>query len=427
MNIRMRELRGIRAVAGEPSADDIALIAGEEYAGAPVSPGDVHVRDVLLCHNQHDYTFERFPKAYLDRFAETIPGKSVLPGHDTGELPIGRWFRGRLQQRVEHEFPLAPSFEPGQAKVTWLKAGFYFPDDAGTELFRKNLDTGVYRWVSIGFRYDDLVCDVCSKSYLGGDCPHIIGRPAGADDDRVVMATYGGDPKKAQALEGSLVFFGAQQRARVTRAIESGHVDPKTLSMTAWGEDLVAQKSFEALAREGAYQSNYSPVYAGGEAESIDPADDPSFGGIDETAAFAAEEGGESPMTEHEKAALEAAQKMASDAQAALNALTLEADALRVDLMEQSPVVAAGEQALADLRAEILDNDLRATGTENPELAEIVELHINRANYARLRELAAVKAAAVVNAIPAGVSGDVSLTEEPAAPSAPKQREYQLV
>ncbi len=255
-NIRVRELAGIRAVGREPTAEDLEILAGETFAGGAVSPGEVNIREVFLCHNQHDYTLERFPKAYLDRFAETIPGKSVLPGHDAGELPIGRWFRGRLQQRVEKEFPVAPKFEPAEAKVTWLRTGFYFVNDPATELFRKNIDTGVYKWVSIGFRFDDLICDVCNKSYLGGECPHIIGRPAEPGSEQIVMATYGGDPKRVEALEGSLVFLGAQQQARITRATRG--IDPEALAATPFGEDRVALKHYEALAREGMVRRAWS-------------------------------------------------------------------------------------------------------------------------------------------------------------------------
>lgn len=514
MNVRMRELLGMnsgtRVMICEPNPEDLALIAGEEFAGSPVSPDDVHVRDVLLCHNQHDYTLERFPKAYLDRFAETIPGKSVLPGHDTGELPIGRWFRGKLQQRVEREFPLAPSFEPGQAKVTWLRAGFYFPEDVGTELFRKNLDTGVYRWVSIGFRYDDLICDACGKSYLGSDCPHIIGRAADKDDDRIVMATYGGDPKKAQALEGSLVFLGAQQRARVTRAIRDGSVDPKTLSMTPYGEDSVARKSLEALARENGHAphvwsghneyvniehlpegpqvtpvmsfppgataaditlamqsaaeaigiggtrtitatSNFSPDFSGGKAESIDAAEEPSFGGVDETAAIAAMEGGENTMTDQEKAAVETAENEKSpDMAAAMRAMNERmegmerrmssmdqamhvgqdalqaaetraetaqesAGALKEQLEARSPLADAGEKALNALRVQILADEFRLDGAENPLHVRAVDLMVQARDYDALVDTAKMLRAKVCERFPTELSG---ISGEPGEPGA---------
>src|SRR5574343_773788 len=259
--IRVRELSGVRAATTEASAEDLALISGPEFAGQNVTAADVHVRQMLLAHNQHDRTGERFPKAYLERFAETAPGKSALSGHDSGSLPLGRFFRADLQTRVEADFPVLVrqaaegrdrwrqfEFTPERVRVTWLKAGFYFPADAEGEALRGRIDLGVYRDVSIGFRYDDLICDVCSKSYFGGDCPHVIGWRA-EDNTTLVTGTYGGDPNKAEMLEGSVVWLGAQQQARLVKAIQGGSVDPKALAATPFGEDLVTLKQDEALDR----------------------------------------------------------------------------------------------------------------------------------------------------------------------------------
>ena len=161
-NVRVRELE-IRAVSAEPTPDDLAIISGPDFAGRQVDATEVLVRRMRLCHNQHDRTGERFPKAYLERFSETAPGRSVLMGHDTGSAPVGMFFRGDVRSRREMEFEcIAGGIESGwrrfrwerrDLRVAWLETDFYAP--AGTEMAR-NIDLGVWKWVSIGFRYDDL-------------------------------------------------------------------------------------------------------------------------------------------------------------------------------------------------------------------------------------------------------------------------------
>ena len=228
---------------------------------------------MLLCHDQYDRTLERFPLAYLDQFAKTIPGKSVLPCHNqggywsSGDLPLGRFFKADIEKVVESEFPMLmrtglakalapiPGFENKRKTVNYLAPSFYFANDDSTEGLRKNIDLGVYKHVSIGFSYDDLICDICGKSYLywssdgSAGCPHYRGDVL--DDGRLVTLTFGGDASQAEALEGSIVYLGAQPGARLVKAIESGeNIDPERLAYTPYGPDLVVLKEAERAAQK---------------------------------------------------------------------------------------------------------------------------------------------------------------------------------
>ena len=170
----------------DPDDDEMSILGSADYA--PGVPADsLRVRQMLLAHDQYDRTGERFPVEYLQRFAETLPGKSVLTGHDKRSAPIGRFFAADVESRREKSFPVlhngkdigevdekaAPAgFVERSRTVKWLSGKFYYPssdtrtDDAFT--------TGIWKWVSIGFRFDDITCDVCRKSYLKSDCPHYI-------------------------------------------------------------------------------------------------------------------------------------------------------------------------------------------------------------------------------------------------------------
>lgn len=270
----MREFEiGAGMKAAEVSPDILAAV--NAHALEPMDSGDLMVRRMDLAHDQYDRTLERFPKSYLQRFAETLPGKSVLAAHDTRQLPVGKWFDAKVTSRTQDQ-PIfvqpgsgkaftepVPGFEIQRQRVQLLDAGFYYPT---TDARGQELDTwikaGIYNSGSIGFRFADLNCDVCKTSYWNSNCPHIIGYPLdwswdnrGATGD-LVTGTYSGTPeqiqREAEALEGSLVYLGAQPNARIRKhlMVAAKQVDVRALAMTAFGEiDPVAHKEAEALAR----------------------------------------------------------------------------------------------------------------------------------------------------------------------------------
>ena len=107
MEIRSKEF-AVRAEAADPTEDDLALINGR-YALAPLAADQVYVRRLALCNDQYDRTGERFPRFYLERFAETLPGKPLLAHHDHHQFPLGRFFRAEV---VEVQSPGSPVQSP---------------------------------------------------------------------------------------------------------------------------------------------------------------------------------------------------------------------------------------------------------------------------------------------------------------------------
>lgn len=475
-NIRVREVGEVRAVTREVTEDDLALLRDPDFAGAGVTAEDVHVRAMLLCHDQYDRTWERFRRAHLDRFAQTVVGKSMLPNHDTGgfcgggSLALGRFFRAGVAQRTE-DFPvlvrerepaakedgkapeldadglkaadLAPGFESRPTRVLYLNPSFYFANHPDNELLRQNIDLGVWRHVSIGFRYDDLDCDLCGKSYLS-DCPHYLGR--WTEEGKLVTGTYAGDVQRYEALEGSIVYLGAQPNARLIKSmVETGTVDPERLALTPFGQDLVTLKGAEDLARR------YGHARKGWSVEKQIP---PAPAGADPAAA--GERGGTMDLDklrrlfglpeDADEAAIEAAARQAQSAQASLANLAsglggmlkkLDPTAAEraEDLGEQSILLMGlaevGSKALGDLRDHILADDLRLTGRDNAasELAEILDLQVERRNYDRLKGLYCAKRDEVLKRFPAGLSGDPnskSEFEETAPAPRARRQDYQL-
>lgn len=227
MEIRSKEFL-VQAQSVAVSEEDLRLI-NERYALTPLLAEQVYVRRLAVCNDQYDRTGERFPRAYLERFAETLPGKPLLAHHDRGAFPLGRFFRAEVR---------AEPGEEGAPPVTWLYCWAYLVKTPGNQETRTQIDAGVYSHVSIGFRWADLTCDLCGRSYFHGDCPHVIDREY---DGRRCTATYSGDPERVEAIEASLVYLGAQYGAVVTKS-DDRHAEKERLTRApAEDEDPVLQ------------------------------------------------------------------------------------------------------------------------------------------------------------------------------------------
>jgi len=182
-----------------------ALAIINELAAAPVEEADVFVGRAQLANDQIDRSGERFPLPYLERFAQTLPGKPLLLGHDKATVPAGRWFSASVARDT--------------AGVHHLVADFYL--DSGSDAVRL-LKLGIAKDVSIGFVAGGRTCDLCGTA-LGKD--HVCGgghRLNQEYDGRRCTATYGGDLEKVEALEGSLVGVGCQIGAQTMAAKAHG-------------------------------------------------------------------------------------------------------------------------------------------------------------------------------------------------------------
>jgi hypothetical protein len=76
---------------------DLDLIKQHTQPGAEIAAEDVLIVQARLAHDQYDRDHERFPVSYLQRFAETIPGRALLEGHDYTKAPKGRWFDAEVR------------------------------------------------------------------------------------------------------------------------------------------------------------------------------------------------------------------------------------------------------------------------------------------------------------------------------------------
>lgn len=201
-----------------PNGSDLETI--RRFALRDVTAEDVFLGKMALANDQVDRSHERFPVTYLQRFAETLPGKPVLVGHDQKMRPVGKFYSADVVPRSD-------------GTGNDLIARYYLRSDHD---LAKDIELGIASGVSIGARADRRFCGVCSKDYdaPGKDrCAHEVGR---AYDGKTCTLEWGGDAAKVEALEGSFVAspcqIGAQALARnydgstLTKGISFGAADP---------------------------------------------------------------------------------------------------------------------------------------------------------------------------------------------------------
>lgn len=198
-----------------PSEEDMALI--NRLALTPLAPEEVYVRSVFLCNGEVDRDYEQFSRPVLEEFARSIVGKALLIGHRHDSAPEGLFYKAEVIDLPSSEFgirnsPMADrNVCPTKSPVPAVKAYFYMVTTQENEHLRRQIDGGVLRYVSIGFRCETLTCDLCHRSIYDPNCPHIPGRDY---EGRTCTSTWEGP---AEAVEGSIVFLGSQYGAEIVK------------------------------------------------------------------------------------------------------------------------------------------------------------------------------------------------------------------
>lgn len=201
------------------TADLLAMV--NAYALEPLVAEDIFIGKQLLAHNGVDRDGERFPETILDNFVETLPGKSALYAHDRGSfLPLGLYFDTKTETMSVAEFKALTGNDPrlpdgvDQVKALWAWYYVVITDDVKSVL--QNIKGGTYRHWSIGFNAASIVS---------------------IKDDPNGPVKYWEYVGPAEALEGSLVWLGAQQGATSQKSA-SKHLDENNNSDTEENESM---------------------------------------------------------------------------------------------------------------------------------------------------------------------------------------------
>lgn len=181
-----------------PQDPDLAAI--RKYAQRDVTPDEVWCSAFKVCNTKIDRSGERFTKAYLERFAETLPGKAVLEGHRRDIRPLGRFYDAEVL--------------PDGAD--WYLKGYWYT--AADSPIKREVELGIAKDCSIGYAAGKRVCSIDGKAWL----PHRQGecrdhQPLQEYDGKQCVIHYcETEAHKAEAQECSLVWLGCQYGAEAT-------------------------------------------------------------------------------------------------------------------------------------------------------------------------------------------------------------------
>lgn len=195
-------------VKSSGAPDEAQLAAIRQFTLADMPAEKLYVRTFVLAHNAIDRDNECFGEAILTDFARTLPGKGLFIKHPTswqgdGGPGEGRFFDAQLvrmpfdQARKELQQPNL-QFPPDAADAVLLMASAYLVKTSDNGALLDKIDGGVAGDVSIGF------------TAKGG--PERLIDAAGRELNSYRWNGPG------EALEGSLVWLGAQPGARAVKA-----------------------------------------------------------------------------------------------------------------------------------------------------------------------------------------------------------------
>ncbi|MFB3787398.1 MAG: hypothetical protein ACE15F_13620 [bacterium] len=177
-----------------PTNADLEAI--NRFAAVPLRPEQVYVRSMYLCSSQPCSSDGcQFTRGALEEIAERIVGQSVLTGHDRSGLPLARFFKAAVVERG--------SGEDGEP-LLFVRAWFYWlRDTSGAKDLLLNIDGGIYREVSLAWKYDSWRCSICHAA--NGACGHRPGERYGS------RTCYRLIDHVTEVLEGSLVYKSADR------------------------------------------------------------------------------------------------------------------------------------------------------------------------------------------------------------------------
>ena len=171
---------------------------------------EVYVFSLILCDNEVDRDYERFPTASLQVLAELFLGKTGIFDHNpTGENQTARIFATALEEDPNR---VTAAGEPYAALRAWA----YMVRCSKNEDLILEIDAGIKKEVSVGCAVKRRECSVCGADIQKAPCSHQKGE------------TYNGvlcwwellEP--TDAYEWSFVAVPAQKQAGITKGRLSG-------------------------------------------------------------------------------------------------------------------------------------------------------------------------------------------------------------
>ena len=249
----------IQKAADTPATGE-QLAKINRFSRRELSVEEVYVFSLLLCDNEVDRDYERFPAASLEKLAALFVGKTGIFDHNPrGENQTARIFETAVET---DQGRLTAAGEPYAALRAWA---YMVRCDKNADLILE-IDAGIKKEVSVGCAIATKACSICGANRHTEPCAHLPGR---FYDGKLCHTLLSG---AKDAYEWSFVAIPAQPKAGVTKAYstwEGGNPSMKdwhsilkntgngiTLTQEQAGDLLSHIHALEALAQEGKQYRN---------------------------------------------------------------------------------------------------------------------------------------------------------------------------
>lgn len=193
----------------QQTVDDKELQEINKYTLAPLAAEEVFTFKAVLCDNELDRQFEQFSAKALQDMKKLYVGRTVIKDHHaSADNQVARIYATEVQDTGKQ----LKSGEPYQQLV----AKCYMVRTASNADLIKEIEGGIKKEGSVGFRPESCICSICGTDNAKTYCPHWPGRKYAKEGGETVC-TFRLDGVK-DAYEFSLVAVPAQRAAGVCKS-----------------------------------------------------------------------------------------------------------------------------------------------------------------------------------------------------------------
>ena len=148
--------------------DDMALI--NQLALIELAAEDVFTFKAVLCDNKTDRQYERFNLKALQELQALFLGKTVIKDHyRSADNQVARIYKTELKSS-------ATELTEGAEPYTQLVAHCYMLKTASTADLIAEIQGGIKKEGSVGFRASGAICSICGTDNVKSYCKHWPGR-----------------------------------------------------------------------------------------------------------------------------------------------------------------------------------------------------------------------------------------------------------
>lgn len=216
---------------------DIGLI--NQFSLKTLKPEDVMCFSVVLCDNEVDRDYEKFPDSALEALAKMFVGRTGIKNHSWDmKNQVARLYRVEIEDTKQKN-------SQGE-RLKQLRGSAYMLRTDENKALIESIEGGIVKEVSIGFSIKKLTCSICGEQFKAS-----WWEPPKCKNDHRKGIEYDGKTciglmeEPTDAYEFSFVAVPAQRGAGTSKAFDSNGESIFKMVMSVSLEDL--SKDEEAL------------------------------------------------------------------------------------------------------------------------------------------------------------------------------------